>query len=154
GSVVGSEYVAGQHPDGYTLLVVSIASAVNPWLYKLSYDPAKSLAPVAMIASAPIVVLANPSLPAKSIKELIALAKAKPGELAYAWGGIGSSVHLGGERFKLEAGADILHVPSRGGTPAMVDVIGGHSQLTFATITTSIGHVHSGKLIALGVGAR
>src|SRR5262249_54243910 len=119
GGVIGTEIAANAPADGYTLLVVSIAHAVNPWLYKLNYDPMKAFTPVIILASGPNVLAINPSLPVNSVKELIALAKQKPGEIQYASAGIGSFQHLGGELFKLEAGVDMLHVPFKGGGPAM-----------------------------------
>src|SRR5262245_12931339 len=101
GGVIGTEIAVKSSPDGYTLLIVSIAHAVNPWLYKLNYDPIKAFAPVAILATGPNVLAVNPSLPVNSVQELIALAKAKPGELQYASAGVSSFQHLGGELFKL-----------------------------------------------------
>jgi tripartite-type tricarboxylate transporter receptor subunit TctC len=114
GGVVGTEVAANAPKDGYTLLIVSLASAVNPWLYKLPYDPIKAFTPIAIVASAPSVVVVHPSLPVHSIKDLVALAKEKPGQLQYASAGVGSFMYLGGELFKLAAGVDILHVPFKG----------------------------------------
>ena len=151
---IGTELAANAPKDGYTLLVVSLVNAVNPWLYKLPYDPIKSFAPVAILVSAPNVLVVNPELPAKSVKELVALAKEKPGQVQYASGGVGSFQHLGGELFKLAAGIDLLHVPFKGGGPAMIDVIGGHTKVVFSTTITALPHVRSGKLRALGVGSR
>jgi tripartite-type tricarboxylate transporter receptor subunit TctC len=153
GGVVGSEIVANAPKDGYTLLIVSLASAVNPWLYKLPYDSHKAFVPVAILVAAPNVVSVNPELPVKSVSELIALAKAKPGDLQYASSGVGTFLHLGGELFKLTAGVDILHVPFKGAGPAMIDVMGGHTKVVFASVTSSIAHIRSGKLRPLGVGA-
>jgi tripartite-type tricarboxylate transporter receptor subunit TctC len=153
GGVVGTELAANAPKDGYTLLVISIAHAVNPWLYKLPYDPIKSFAPISVLASGPNVVAVNPGLPVHSIKELVALAKQKPGELQYASAGIGSFQHLGGELFKLEAGVNMLHVPFKGGGPAMIDVIGGHTKLLFSSLVQTTPHIRSGKLRALGVGS-
>src|SRR5262245_29024569 len=120
-SIVGSELAANAPKDGYTLLIVSLVNAVNPWLYKLPYDPITSFTPVAFLATAPNVLVVNPELPAKSVKELVALAKAKPGEVPYASAGVGSFMHLGGELFRLTAGVDFLHVPFKGGGPAIID---------------------------------
>ncbi len=153
GGVVGSELVANAPKDGYTLLIVSLASAVNPWLYKLPYDPVRSFAPIAILVTAPNVVAVNPALPVKSVKELVALAKEKPGQLQYASSGVGTFLHLGGELFKLTAGIDILHVPFKGAGPAMIDVMGGHTKIAFPSVTSSNAHIQSGKLRALGVGA-
>jgi tripartite-type tricarboxylate transporter receptor subunit TctC len=154
GGVIGSEIAANAPKDGYTLLIVSLVNAVNPWLYKLPYDPIKSFEPIAIIASAPNVLVVNPELPVKSVKELIALAKEKPGQVQYASGGVGSFQHLGGELFKLMAGVDMLHVAFKGGGPAMIDVLGGHTKAIFATTITALPHIRSGKLRALGLGAR
>ena len=153
GGAVAGELVAGAPKDGHTLLIVSIAIAINPWMQKLPYDTIKAFAPVAIVATSPTVAVVNADLPAKSMQEFVALAKQKPGELKYASSGVGTSMHLGGELFKLTAGVDLLHVPFRGAGPAMIDVIGGHSQASFASIPSVIGHVRSGKLRALGIGA-
>ena len=113
GGVVGTELAANAPKDGYTLLVVSLVNTVNPWLYTLPYDPIKAFAPIAFVAASPNVIVVNPDLPAKTLSEFIALAKKQPGKLQYASAGVGSFMHLGGELFKLTAGVDILHVPSR-----------------------------------------
>ena len=152
-SVVGAEIAANAPKDGYTLLVVSIVNAVNPWLYKLPYDPVTAFTPIAFLATAPIVLVTNPELPVESVKELLALAKAKPGEVPYATAGVGSFMHLGSELFKLMAGIDMLHVPFKGGGPAMVDVVAGHTKVAFATTITTSPFIRSGKLQGLGVGA-
>jgi tripartite-type tricarboxylate transporter receptor subunit TctC len=152
-SIVGSEIAANAPKDGYTLLIVSIVNAVNPWLYKLPYDPKTAFAPVAFLAQAPTVVVVNPTLPVNSVKELLALAKSKPGEVQYASAGVGSFMHLGGELFKLTAGIDMLHVPFRGGGPAMVDLVAGNTKVGFATTITTSPFIKSGKLKGLGVGA-
>jgi tripartite-type tricarboxylate transporter receptor subunit TctC len=152
GGVVGTELAASAPKDGYTILIISMAHAVNPWLYKLPYDPLKAFAPISVLASGPNVVAVNPSLPVNSIKDLVALAKQKPGELQYASAGVGSFQHLGGELFKLEAGVNMLHVPFKGGGPAMIDVIGGHTKLLFSSLVQTTPHIRSGKLKALGVG--
>jgi tripartite-type tricarboxylate transporter receptor subunit TctC len=153
GGVLGTEVAAGAAPDGYTILVISLAYTVNPWLYKLKYDPLKSFVPVAMLASGANVLSVHPSVPVNSVQELIALAKQKPGELNYASAGSGSFQHLGSELFKLMAGVDIVHVPFKGGGPAMIDVVGGHSQVLFSSLVQTGGHIRSGKLRALGVGS-
>ena len=152
GGVVGTEVAANAPHDGYTLLIISLAHAVNPWLYKLPYDPIKSFTPISILASGPNVLAINPSLPVNSVKELVALAKQKPGELQYASAGVGSFQHLGGELFKLDAGVDMLHVPFKGGGPAMIDVIGGHTKLLFSSLVQTTPHIRSGKLKALGTG--
>ena len=152
GGVIGTEVAANAPPDGYTLLIISIAHAVSPWLYKLQYDPIKSFVPVAILASGPNVLVVHPDLPVHSVSELIALAKQKPGELNYASAGIGSFQHLGGELFKLTAGVNIVHVPYKGGGPAMTDVLGGHTKIMFSSLVQTSGFVHSGQLRALGTG--
>jgi tripartite-type tricarboxylate transporter receptor subunit TctC len=152
GGVIGTEVAANSPPDGYTILVISIAHAVNPWLYKLTYDPIKSFVPVGIMASGTNVLVVNPELPVKSVKELIDLAKKEPGKLQYASAGIGSFQHLGGELFKLEAGVDLLHVPFKGGGPSMIDVIGGHTKVMFSSLVQTTPHIKSGKLRALGTG--
>jgi tripartite-type tricarboxylate transporter receptor subunit TctC len=152
GGVIGTEAVAKSPPDGYTLLMISLAHAVNPWLYKLTYDPIKDFAPIGLLAKGPNVLVVHPSLPVKSVKELIALAKQKPGDLQYASAGIGSFQHLGGELFKLTAGVDLLHVPFKGGGPAMIDVVGGHTKLMFSSMVQTVPQIKSGKLRALATG--
>ena len=152
GGVVGTELAASAPKDGYTILIISMAHAVNPSLYKLPYDPLKAFTPISVLASGPNVVAVHPSLPVNSIKDLVALAKQKPGELQYASAGVGSFQHLGGELFKLEAGVNMLHVPFKGGGPAMIDVVGGHTKLLFSSLVQTTPHIRSGKLKALGTG--
>jgi tripartite-type tricarboxylate transporter receptor subunit TctC len=153
GGTVGTDIVSKAPNDGYTLGVVSIAHAVNPWLYKLPYDP-KAFAPVGLMATGTNVLVIHPSLPVRSVKELIALAKQKPGELQYASAGIGSFQHLGTELFKLEAGIDLLHVPFRGGGPSMNDVLGGHTKIMMSSLVQTTPHIKSGRLLALGTGGK
>ena len=152
GGVIGTEAAAHAAPDGYTLLVISLAHAVNPWLYKLPYDPIKAFVPIGIMGKGPNILSVNPNVPIHSVKELIAVAKAKPGDLQYASAGVGSFQHLGAELFKLEAGVDILHVPFKGGGPAMIDVMGGHTSVMFSSLVQTTPHIKSGKLRALGVG--
>jgi tripartite-type tricarboxylate transporter receptor subunit TctC len=152
GGVVGTELVSNAKPDGYTLLVISLAHAVNPWLYKLKYDPIKSFVPIGIMASGTNVLVVNPTLPVHSVKELVALAKAKPGELNYASAGIGSFQHLGGELFKLDAGVNIVHVPFRGGGPAMLDVLAGNTKIMFSSLVQTTPYIRNGQLLALGTG--
>jgi tripartite-type tricarboxylate transporter receptor subunit TctC len=152
GGVVGSEIASNATPDGYTLLVISLAHAVNPWLYKLKYDPIKAFAPVGIMGSGTNVLAVNPTLGVRSVKELVALAKAKPGELNYASAGIGSFQHLGGELFKLAAQVDIVHVPFRGGGPALLDVIAGNTKIMFSSLVQTTPYVRNGQLLALGTG--
>jgi tripartite-type tricarboxylate transporter receptor subunit TctC len=152
GGVLGTEAAANAAPDGYTLLVVSIAHAVNPSLYKLNYDPIKSFAPISIMATGPNVLAVNPTLPVKNVKELVALAKEKPGAIDYASAGVGSFQHLGAELFKLVAGVDLQHVPYKGGGPAMQDVIAGHVKVMFSSLVQTTPFIQSGQLRALGVG--
>src|SRR5260370_37313021 len=152
GGIIGTETAANSPHDGYTLLIISIAHAVSPWLYKLQYDPIKSFVPVSILASGPNVLVVNPELPVHSVGELIKLAKQKPGELNYASAGIGSFQHLGGELFKLTAGIDMVHVPYKGVGPAISDVLGGYTKIMFSSLVRTDGLVHSGQLRALGTG--
>jgi tripartite-type tricarboxylate transporter receptor subunit TctC len=152
GGVVGTELAAAAPKDGYTLLVISIAHAVNPWLYKLPYDPIKAFTPIAILASGGNVLVVNPELPAKSVTELIALAKKEPGKLPWASAGVGSFQHLGGALFEITAGVKFLHVPFKGGGPAMIDVVAGNTKVMFSSLVQTTPHIKSGKLRALGVG--
>src|SRR5262245_53370789 len=152
GGVVGSEVAHNSPNDGYTILIISLAHAVNPWLYKLPYDPIKGFTPIAMLRSGPNLLVVNPTLPGNNVKELVDMAKQTPGRLQYASAGVGSFQHLGGELFKLMSGTDILHVPFKGGGPAMIDVIGGHTKIMFSSLVQTTPHIKSGKLRALGVG--
>ncbi len=152
GGVVGSDLAAKAAPDGYTLLVISIAHAVNPWLYKLPYDPIKDFVPVAIIATGTNVLTVNPKLPVHSVKELVELAKQKPGFLNYGSAGIGSFQHLSGELFKLMAGVEIQHVPYKGGGPSMLAVIAGEDQVMFSSIVQTVPNIQAGQLRALATG--
>ena len=154
GGIIGAEIVANAPKDGHTLLIVSLATAVNPWLYTLPFEPVKAFAPVSMIVTAPNVVAVYPGLPAQSIKELIALAKQQPGAIQYGSSGIGTFVHLGGELFKMAAGIDMLHVPFKGTAPAMVDLMGGNTKVTFGSTASTMPHLRSGKVRALAVGGK
>jgi tripartite-type tricarboxylate transporter receptor subunit TctC len=152
GGVVGSDVASKATPDGYTLLIISIAHAVNPFLYKLPYDPIKDFAPIGIIATGTNVLTVNRQLPVHSVRELVAMAKAKPGALNYASAGIGSFQHLSGELFKLLAGVDIVHVPYKGGGPSMLALIAGEDQLMFSSIVQTMPAVQSGQLRALATG--
>ncbi|HEY0439090.1 MAG TPA: tripartite tricarboxylate transporter substrate binding protein, partial [Xanthobacteraceae bacterium] len=154
GGVIGTEAAANSPPDGYTLLIVSLPHAVNPWLYKLNFDPVKSFTPIALVAAGPNVLAVNPQLPVNSVKDLIALAKQTPGKLEYASAGVGSFQHLGGELFKQTADVDILHVPYKGGGPAMLDVISGHVKIVFSSLIQTTSFIQSGQLKALATGGR
>ncbi len=152
GSVIGTEMVARAEPDGYTLLAVDTTISINPGLFpRLPYDTARDLAPVCLLARAPIVLVVHPSVPARSMAELVALAKARPGTLAYASGGNGAPTHLAGEMLRFAAGIDIIHLPYRGSGPAMNDVIAGHVPMTFNGLSASGPHIESGRVRALAV---
>jgi tripartite-type tricarboxylate transporter receptor subunit TctC len=153
-SQVGAELVAKSAPDGTTLMVTSDATFVmNPHLYsKLSYDAVNDFTQITGLGISPQALILHPSVPARTVSELVALAKQKPGELQYASAGVGSFQHLGGELFKLEAGVNMLHVPFKGGGPAMIDVVGGHTKLLFSSLVQTTPHIRSGKLKALGTG--
>lgn len=151
GGVVATELVAQSPPDGHVLLIVSIANAVNPWLYKLNFDPQKSFAPIAGIVSSENVLAVNNDLPVKNVKEFIALAKKEQGKMPYASGGIGGSLHLAMELFKVTAGIDLVHIPFKGAGPGIIDVIGGHTKAINGTISSVSPHIRAGKLRALAV---
>ncbi len=152
GGNVGSDAVAKSAPDGYTLLMASPANTINPSLYaKMPYEPMRDLAAVALIASVPSVLLANRALPVAHVKQLVALAKAKPGALTYGSGGSGSTEHLAGEMFKSFAGVDMLHVPYKGGAQVLTDVIGGQIALMFVNQVFALPHIQGGKVKALAV---
>jgi tripartite-type tricarboxylate transporter receptor subunit TctC len=154
GGIIAYELVANAPKDGHTLLIVSSAMTVAPWMHNtLPFDTLKSFAPIAIIAGAPAVVAANTNLPANTAGELVALAKKQPGKLQYASSGVGTFLHLAGELFKLTGGVDILHIPFKGAGPAMTDVIGGHTQLVFASIGSTITHLRSGKLKGIAIGS-
>lgn len=155
GSTLGIDIAAKSPPDGYTMVIISAAYAFGPSLYKkLPYDPVKSFVPVAKIGDGPSVFTIHPSVPAKTMKELVALAKAKPGTLNFASAGIGSGQHLWFEYFRMLADVDIVHVPYKGGAPAMVDVIAGNAQIGIGTIVQMLPLIKSGKLRGLATGGR
>jgi tripartite-type tricarboxylate transporter receptor subunit TctC len=152
GSLNGTETVAKAPPDGYTLLAVAASFTINPSLHeRLPFDPVRDFAPITRFAALPHVLVVHPSLPAKSVKELIALAKAKPGELNYASSGVATSTHLAAELFKHMTGTDMVQVPFKGGAPGVVGLLSGQVQLYFATISTALPHVKAGKIRALAV---
>ena len=150
---VGSELVAKATPDGYTLLIgVAGPLAVGPSVYsKLGYDPIKDLAPIAMFATIPYILVVNPAVPANNIKELIALAKSKPGQMNFASSGSGGSPHLCGELFKTVAGIDIVHIPYKGAAIAMIDVLSGQIPMICTGATALSAHIKSGRVRALGI---
>jgi tripartite-type tricarboxylate transporter receptor subunit TctC len=152
GGNLAAEAVARAAPDGYTLLVSFTSHTINATLYpKLPFDPVADFAPIAMISTVPSLLVGNPKLPAKDLAELIALARQKPGKLTIGIGGIGSSLHLAGDRFKMMAGLDILNVPYKGTAPAMTDVLGGQVDLMFISLVTGSAQVQAGNLRAFGV---
>ncbi len=152
GGNIGFEAVAHAKPDGYTLLMASSNLAVNVSLYRtIGYDPLKDFAPISLVAIQPNVLMVHPSLPVKTVPELIAYAKANPGKLNFGSSGIGASQHLSGELFKSRTGVDMVHVPYKGGGPAMADLVGGRIQLMFETIPSSMSYIRSGQLRAIAV---
>jgi tripartite-type tricarboxylate transporter receptor subunit TctC len=153
GGNIGADLVAKSAPDGYTILEGALSThAVNVSLYsKMPYDPVHDFAPITLVAVTPNVLVLNPSVPANSVKELIAYAKANPGKLSFGSGSNGSAGHLAGELFKTEAGIDMVHVPYKGAAPAMQDLLGGRIQLMFDNLANSMQQVRAGKLKALAV---
>ncbi len=152
GGLVGTETAVHAQPDGYTLLIISVAYSYNPAIYRLPYDPVKAIAPIGQLGTGPNALVVHPSVAAKSVKELIALAKAKPGQLNYATAGIGSFQHLSSEMFRIMSGANIVHIPYKGGAPAMLAVIGGQAQISIGSLLQELPHIRSGKMRALGTG--
>ena len=151
-SNIGAEAVFRAAPDGYTFYVSAITSAINVSLFpKLPFDFARDFEPVALFANVPNILVVHPSVPAKTVKELIDLARAQPGKLSYASSGSGTSIHLCGELFKMLAKVDMLHVPYKGSAPAMTDMIGGQVQVMFDNMPSALPHVKAGKLRALAV---
>ena len=153
GGNIGAEVAAKAPPDGYTIFIgVSVVLAPSRSLYsKLPYDALRDFAPVARVGSGAYLLASHPSLPVKLVKELVALAKARPGQVNYASGGVGSGQHLAGELFKSRAGINVTHVPYKGGPPAVVAVASGESEIGFMTVTAGLGQVNAGRLRALGV---
>jgi tripartite-type tricarboxylate transporter receptor subunit TctC len=152
GGVIGTEAAAKSEPDGHTLLIISSAYAINSSLYKLPYDPVKAFNPIAKVGTGPNVFAVHPGVPVKSVKEFIALAKEKPGQLNFAAAGVGSFQHLGSELFKSMTGVDVGIVQFKGGGPAMIDVIGGHTHAALGSLIQFMPHIKSGKVKALGTG--
>jgi tripartite-type tricarboxylate transporter receptor subunit TctC len=155
GAMIGTEAAARSAPDGYTILLSSIAThALSPNLYtRVPYHPVKDFAPITLLGIAPTVLVINPDVPAKSVQELITLAKSKPGALAYASGGNGTPPHINAEVFKSVAGVDLLHVAYKGGGPALTDLIAGRVQVMLDTAASAMPHVRAGKLRALALSA-
>ena len=152
GGVIGAEIAAKAEPDGYTLLFISSAFTANPSLYKLNYDQLKAFSPVAILAAGPNVLAVPPNSPYNSVKEVIEAAKSKPGHLNYASAGVGSFQHLSSALFVNMAHLNIVHVPFKGGGPAMMDVMAGNTQLILGALVQTLPQIKAGKLKALGVG--
>lgn len=153
GGTIGTEIVAKSAPDGYTLLLGHTGTlAINPALYKkIPYDPLRDFLPISLVAYSPLVLVVHPSLPAKSVKELIGLAKKRPGQINYASGGNGTGTHLSAELFKTMAGVEIVHVPYKGSGPAVIALLSGESPMLFTPVPAAAAHAKSGRLRALGV---
>ena len=152
GSVVGTSVVAKAPPDGYTLLVVSASHAINATLYtKLPFDPVKDFAGITPLALIPNILIVHPSLPAKNVKELVALAKSKPGTFNYTSAGIGSNSHINGEIFRSTAGINIVHVPFKGFAEAITEIVAGRLEMTFAPAILASSHIKAGRVRALAV---
>lgn len=152
GTVIGTEAAAKAKPDGHTMVLVTITHAVNASLMKkLPYDSIKDFSPVILVYTQPLVVVTHPSMPVKTVKQLIGLARSKPGQIAFASSGEGGAPHLAGELFKKLANVDIVHIPYKGAAPASIDVLGGHVPLMFCAVVTCVPHVKSGRLNALAV---
>lgn len=152
GGTIGAEMVMKAEPNGHTLLFTSSAIVINPLLFKVPYDPVKSFVPIAKMGNGPVVLTVHPGVPANSVKELIALAKKQPGKMVSAAAGSGSFMHLATELFRMMAGIDIKIVQFKGGGPAMIDTMGGHSQISLGTLTQSLPQIKSGKLKVLAYG--
>ena len=151
-TVIGTDIVAKSAPDGHTLLVTPAPFTIVPSLTpKLPYDPHKDFEPITLVNTTPLVVVVNPGVPAKSIRELVALAKARPGALNFGSSGSGGSNHLAGELFNAMAGVKMVHVPYKGNAPALTDLVGGHVDLVFNGLTSALPLIKSGKLRALGM---
>src|SRR5688572_23337385 len=152
GSVIGVDLAAKSPPDGNTLLFVNLAYAINAaMLTKLPYDPLRDLTPVTVVATQPHILVVNPAVPVKTVRELIALAKAKPGEVTYASAGNGTGPQLVAEMFSSAVGVRMNHIPYKGANPALTDVVGGHAQIMFATLVSALPHVQGGRLRAVAV---
>src|SRR5690349_16193537 len=151
--IIGADAVAKARPDGYTLLIVNVGiTSINPDLYpKLPYNPDTAFTPISLLCELPFVLMASPSLPANTVKELVAYAKANPGKVTFASSGQGGSPHLTAEIFQIASGTRLTHVPYKGGGPAMTDLMAGHVDLLFASVLEGSGHIKAGKLKGLAV---
>ncbi|HTV28182.1 MAG TPA: tripartite tricarboxylate transporter substrate binding protein [Xanthobacteraceae bacterium] len=153
GSTIGVQAVVSAPPDGYTLLLVSTSAVISALYYKnLNFNMIRDIAPVCGISNEPLVMVVNPAVPAKTVPEFIAYARANPGKIVMASVGNGTTPHLAGELFKLMAGVDLLHVPYQGSAPALTDLLGGRADVLFEAMPTVIGYINGGKLRPLGVG--
>jgi len=150
-TIIGTEALTRASPDGHTLLMMAIAHAIIPNLLKTPYHPVNDFSPVATAASGELVLVLHPSLPAGNVRELIALAKAKPGQLNYASASTGGPLHLAGELFNMMTGVKTLHIPYKGGGPALTDLIGGQVQMMFSPLDGALPHIRSGRLKAIGI---
>jgi tripartite-type tricarboxylate transporter receptor subunit TctC len=149
---IGAELVARANPDGYTLLVGSATIlAVNPVIFKVTYNPSRDFAPITLLGSQPHLMVVHPSIPANSVREFVTLAKEKSIKLNYGSSGTGGPAHLGGELFKIVAGIDMLHIPYKGTGPAVIDLVGGQLQVGLLSLASSMPHVKTGRLRALAV---
>ena len=151
GGNIGTEAAARAAPDGYTVLQTTNGHAIQPHLRKLPWDPVKDFAPISLVNSYPLVIAVHPSVPAATLRELIAYAKTNPGKLSFGSSGTGSALHLGAELFKSAAGVDILHVPYKGNAPMTLAVVSGEVSMVFDSLTGPLQHIRAGKLRALGV---
>lgn len=153
GTNLAAEFVARSKPDGYTIFLMMVGTqAINEALYKkLSYNTVKDFAPITLVASSSLMLVANPSVPVKNVNDLIAFAKANPGKVNFGSSGTGTPLHLGGELFNVQAGTDITHVPYKGAAPALTDVLGGQIQTAMIGTPAALPYVKSGKLTAIGV---
>jgi tripartite-type tricarboxylate transporter receptor subunit TctC len=154
GGTLATASVARAEPDGYTLMMINDNHAINPSVFKnIAYDSVKDFAPIGFVGSAPMVLTANAGIPVKTVKDLVNLAREKPGTLTYGSVGIGSASHLAGEMFAVTAGVKMLHVPFRGGAPALNDLVAGHLNTMFLTAVVGMQHMKAGKLTALAIAA-
>jgi tripartite-type tricarboxylate transporter receptor subunit TctC len=152
--IIGTDLVAKANPDGYTLVLVSLRFSVNPSIMKVPYDAVRDFEPVTMTAAVGNVLVVNAKSPVKSVKDLIALAKQKPGELTFASSGIGGAPHLIGEFFALQTGIKLTHIAYKGGGPAIADLVSGNVSMSFASMTSALPFIKSGRLRALAVSSR
>lgn len=151
---IAAELTAKSAPDGHTLIMVPSGYAINPAIHKLRFDPLKDFSAIGMVAMVPNVLVVHPSVPARSVKDFIAFARARPGELSFGSSGVGSPSHLSGELFQVFVQVKLTHVPYKGQGQAMIDLLGGHLKVAFPSIPASIQHIRTGKMVALGVTPR